>query len=394
VERTEPVPATPAREPAARPARPPHLWQVDVLRLAPMLGMIAVHVLLFTAPASSRWSGAAVIVLHVSREIFFFISAFVLTYALSADRYAFRVPAFWRRRYPVVAAPYLAWTLLYWALLTVLGWPRHIDVRGLGVDLLTGWFHLYFLLVTMQLYALYPLLAWLVRRLRRHPWALLGASAAVQLALTTLLQYRPDLIPSGVLGFFLYAPIELTSYQFYFVAGAVAAAHLDVWVPFVGRHWRGLRQTLVFVLLGAEACYLVNLHLGQPPPQASGVFQPVVLPLVLAALTGTWMLAERLRGWFPPRSVAWRRTEIAADHSFAVFLAHAVLLIAVLQPRVDRVLGLSDLPWPTLAAVRFVLVLTGAALLVALLRWTPLSWVLTGRPSRLRGGRLRPGPPA
>jgi len=394
VERTEPVPATPAREPAARPARPPHLWQVDVLRLAPMLGMIAVHVLLFTAPASSRWSGAAVIVLHVSREIFFFISAFVLTYAMSADRYAFRVPAFWRRRYPVVAAPYLAWTLLYWALLTVLGWPRHVDVRGLGVDLLTGWFHLYFLLVTMQLYASYPLLAWLVRRLRRHPWALLGSSAAVQLALTALLQYRPDLIPSGVLGFFLYAPIELTSYQFYFVAGAVAAAHLDVCVRFVRRHWRGLRQTLVFVLLGAEACYLVNLHLGQPPPQASGVFQPVVLPLVLAALTGIWMLAERLRGWFPPRSVAWRRMKIAADHSFAVFLAHAVLLIAVLQPRVDRVLGLNDLPWPTLAAVRFVLVLTGAALLVALLRWTPLSWVLTGRPSRLRVGRLRPGSPA
>ena len=80
--------------------------------------------------------------------------------------------------------------------------------------------------------------------------------------------------------------------------------------------------------------------------------------------------------------------------SFAVFLAHAVLLIAVLQPRVDRVLGLNDLPWPTLAAVRFVLVLTGAALLVALLRWTPLSWVLTGRPSRLRVGRLRPGSPA
>ena len=394
MERTEPVPATPAREPAARPARPPHLWQVDVLRLAPMLGMIAVHVLLFTAPASSRWSGAAVIVLHVSREIFFFISAFVLTYAMSADRYAFRVPAFWRRRYPVVAAPYLAWTLLYWALLTVLGWPRHVDVRGLGVDLLTGWFHLYFLLVTMQLYASYPLLAWLVRRLRRHPWALLGSSAAVQLALTALLQYRPDLIPSGVLGFFLYAPIELTSYQFYFVAGAVAAAHLDVCVRFVRRHWRGLRQTLVFVLLGAEACYLVNLHLGQPPPQASGVFQPVVLPLVLAALTGIWMLAERLRGWFPPRTLAWRRMKIAADHSFAVFLAHAVLLIAVLQPRVDRVLGLNDLPWPTLAAVRFVLVLTGAALLVALLRWTPLSWVLTGRPSRLRVGRLRPGSPA
>lgn len=394
MERTQPVPATPAREPAAQRARPPHLWQVDVVRLAPMLGMIAVHVLLFTAPASSRWSGAALIVLHVSREIFFFISAFVLTYALSADRHPFGVKAFWRRRYPVVAAPYVAWTLVYWALLTALGWPRHVDVRGLGVDLLTGWFHLYFLLVTMQLYAVYPLLAWVVRRLRHHPWALLAASGAVQLGLTALLQYRPDLIPSGILGFFLYAPIELTSYQFYFVAGAVAAANLDACVRFIRRHWRGLRQAIVFVLLGAEACYLVNLHLGQSPPQASGVFQPVVLPLVLAALAGTWMLAERLRDWFPARSVAWRRIRIAADHSFAVFLAHAVLLVVVLQPGVDRVLGLGDLPWPTLAAVRFVLVLTGAALLVAVLRWTPLSRVLTGRPSRLRPSRLPPGSPA
>jgi peptidoglycan/LPS O-acetylase OafA/YrhL len=378
----------PITQRGARPetGRRPHLWQVDVVRLAPMLGMISVHVLLYTAPPASRWSGAAIIALHVSREIFFFISALVLTYALAAERHGFDVPSFWRRRYPIILAPYLAWTLIYWLLLMALGWPRHPDVHALGVDLLTGWFHLYFLLVTLQLYAVYPLLAWCVRRLRRHPWALLAASGTLQLALTAVLQYRPDLIPSGVLGFFLYAPIEVTSYQFYFVAGALAAAHLDECARFVRRHWRGLRQAIGFVVLGAEACYLVNLHLGQPPQQASAVFQPVVLPLVLAAVVGVWMAAERLRVAFPRGSQGWRRIRVAADHAFAVFLAHAVLLIAVLQPRIDHALGLSDLPWPTLAAVRFVLVLTGAALLVALLRWTPLSQALTGRPSRLRFG--------
>ncbi len=53
----------------------------------------------------------------------------------------------------------------------------------------TAWYHLYFLLVSMQIYLVFPLILWLVRKTAGHHGVLLAISAVIQLALTSWLMY-------------------------------------------------------------------------------------------------------------------------------------------------------------------------------------------------------------
>jgi hypothetical protein len=58
------------------------LDHVDAMRPVKQAGVISTHAILYFAPAAaSAGSGAALLLLHVSREGFFFISACMLTYA-------------------------------------------------------------------------------------------------------------------------------------------------------------------------------------------------------------------------------------------------------------------------------------------------------------------------
>ena len=60
-----------------------HLEAVDVVRVAMIAGVIAVHVLAYTTSPTDVTVGAVTALLHVNREVFFLLTAFVLTFALS-----------------------------------------------------------------------------------------------------------------------------------------------------------------------------------------------------------------------------------------------------------------------------------------------------------------------
>ena len=373
---------------ALQRGRHPHLDQLDALRLLPMLGVVAVHVILYTAPATSRWAGALLMVLHVNRELFFFVSAFVLAYSTGATRRGFAVRRFWLRRYPFVVLPYLAWTAIYWALLTAIQQPSSPSLLALGRDLTSGWFQLYYLLVLMQIYLVFPLLAWVVRCTSGWHWALLLGTGALQLGLDWVLQYRPQLIPQWLFGAALWSEEEVTSYLFYVVAGLVVAAHLPSVLAWSRRNARWLVIATVAAVIGAEAAYSWNLRAGYLPAAASAALQPALLPLVLAVLGGLWVAADRLRQSLPPDHAVWRGLRRGSDLSFGVFLAHMVPLIVVLQPGVARLLDHGGLTWEQLTVLRFAIVVVATVVLVTLLRRTPLSVVLTGR--RWRAPRHAP----
>ena len=77
------------------------LDQVDAMRPIKQAGVIGTHSILYFAPAAaSVGSGAALLLLHVSREGFFFISACMLTYAY-ADLGLAGLRRFYGRRFSV-----------------------------------------------------------------------------------------------------------------------------------------------------------------------------------------------------------------------------------------------------------------------------------------------------
>src|SRR5581483_8882721 len=89
------------------------LDHVDPMRPVKQAGVLSTHTVLYLAPAAaSLSSGAALLLLHVSREGFFFISACMLTYAYGSLGRAGLGRFYWRR-FLSVGIPYLCWTLVY-----------------------------------------------------------------------------------------------------------------------------------------------------------------------------------------------------------------------------------------------------------------------------------------
>ena len=202
-----------------------HLWQVDIVRLLTFTAVIAVHAIAFTQLPSGEVAAGALMLLQFGREVFFSLSVFVLVYAALGRPSS--VGSFWRRRFPLVAVPYVVWTAIYAvandvATGTPWSWGRF------GTDLLWGGaeYHLYFLLVTLQLYLVFPALLWFVRR--TAAWAgrvLLGVMVA-NLAWLAALQYvRAG--PGPLAWIYSHAYELLPTYSLYILAGAYAAVHYE-----------------------------------------------------------------------------------------------------------------------------------------------------------------------
>ncbi len=359
----------------------PHLHAVDLVRVCTVAGVISVHVVALTTAPTHVFAGALMTVLHVNREVFFLLSAFVLTYAYGR-RQSWSLRRFWAKRYWLVATPYLVWTVVYFFAdhtpLSPAGTAMHVFVH----DVLTGAtrYHLYFLLVTMQLYLVFPALLALLRTARRHLGVLLGASVLLQLALTFSTHYG---FARGVFGAWdRNATILLPSYQLYILTGAVAALHLESLTVWVRRH-RHLVGPIVVgaVMLGLVSFTFDHVVLGMAPLQAGEVFQPVVVVESFAVVLGlfAWGLAWADR----PQRRLGRVVAAGSDASFGVYLAHPLVLQGALAlvPRVFPVHGTSaqvaTLVGELLVAVPLVYLVTGV--IVVALRRTRLSVALTGR---------------
>jgi len=364
------------------------------MRVLTVGGVIAVHVVTGTNNPTSVPAGAATILLHVNREVFVLITALVLTYAYAArDRWP--LGRFWAHRYWLVAAPYVAWTVVYFLADGPPAGPLDA-VRRLVTDLATGGarYHLYFLLVTMQLYLVFPLLLRFVQATRRYHVPILAASVAVQLAFTAAIHER--LHPGGPLGWWLDHPDALLpSYQLYVLAGAILALRIGDLTTWVRGHGRLVVGLVLAGLLAGVASYVYDVSFRiLPPVAASEVFQPAVTVESLSVLLGLFTLgvwwADRLR----PAALL-RAIRAASDASFGIYLAHPLVLqgllaIAGVTGLLSAILelpGRDTLAIGLLGVLPLVLALTWAAVWVA--RRSPLSLPFAGRRAE-RTGQRRP----
>src|ERR1700722_2454414 len=203
---SDPAPPT-GPSPAAGPRR--HLVNVDAMRPVKQIGVVSTHTLLFFAPvAASSAVGASILLLHVTREAFLFVSACMLTYGYRAFE-KLDLRSYFGRRFSAVGVPYLAWTLIYFCFLLP---TTPLSLSGtlghLGYLVATGYYQLYYLVVIAQFYALFPLLLILLRRTAGHHLALLVGSGAVQVVWISLMHW--GVLPSAMQGF--WATREITSY--------------------------------------------------------------------------------------------------------------------------------------------------------------------------------------
>lgn len=246
----------------------PHADELDVVRPAASLLVIITHAMQMFAPAGSIFYGAVLLESEAHRHVFFFVSGLVLMYQ-AYDRPRWSAWAFWRRRFTSIIVPFVVWTLLYTlagfaglrgdTIPSVTGTPLQVLSRT-GVQLITGAGHLYFVIVLVQFYLLFPLLAGLLNRARRWHLAIVGVSLGAQVAVTIALHY---LKVSSLIWQDIDSTREVTSYVCYLVAGAVAGAHLPAVRSWVWRHRRVLLAAAIAATACVEAYYLLAVHSGE-----------------------------------------------------------------------------------------------------------------------------------
>ncbi|MGH8919219.1 MAG: acyltransferase family protein, partial [Actinomycetes bacterium] len=296
------------------------------MRVVTVGAVIAVHATSVMLGSASVTGEGVLTVLHTSREVFLCLSAFVLTY--SAWRRPEPTTSFWRRRFPLVLGPYLVWSAVYLVANTS-GWASGTSLavtKRLAVDVLSAGasYHLYFLLLTLQLYVVFPSFVRLLRQHERWHGPVLAGSVMLQVGFTAAIAY--GLVLPGPLGAWLAHPGSwLPSYQLYVVVGVLAGLHFERCAAWVRHHGRLIAAAAITAVALGAGMFVVNLLvLGMAPAQAGAVFQPAIVVESLVAVVALYALGLRVVERLADR----RRHQLAAgsDVSFGVYLAHPLLL--------------------------------------------------------------------
>ncbi|MGA8372862.1 MAG: acyltransferase, partial [Acidimicrobiales bacterium] len=299
------------------------LDHIDAMRPVKQAGVIGTHTLLAFAPvAATVAAGASLMLLHVTREAFLFVSACMLTFSYGQAKRMDPGPYF-RRRFWSVGVPYLCWTLIYFLFLLPTTYQSLPTALGhLGYLMATGYYQVYYLIVVAQFYVVFPLLLLLVRRTTGHHRALLAVSGAIQLLTVSLMHW--NLLPPDMRGF--WASREITSYQFYLIAGMVVAFHLDAVHAWLTSHVRLLVvATLVSAAIAEAWYYLAADNVVGWLGSSSDPFQPIVIPFNIGAIACIYLIGVALvdrRRSRPLRAMV----QSGSDNAYGIYLAQMIFI--------------------------------------------------------------------
>jgi peptidoglycan/LPS O-acetylase OafA/YrhL len=325
------------------------LGAIDLFRGLAILEVVLHHVTSYAMRQLPGDSVALFLVQILNRTMHFAVPGFLLMTALVFTRSAMRGPLDLKRYYSgrtiKTLLPYLAWTFLYGIFrytLKSLPLESLLDPEQWWLWIRTGkaYYHLYFLWVALQFYALFPFALAFFRK--RWP---LGRTLLVLVAAQLLIYWLNRLVlrvPSpGSFVFWYTLPIGVGMYL-----GANFEAFADMW-----RRWRLAAVALTAV---GWAWYL-PIALAALGGSRVDTFQYAASSWLFTTATSValfglcWQLDAQERRWLRP-------LRVLGQNSLQIYLLHPAV-IAVL----DRIQG-----FPNLEAFRGYLALYAIALLVPL----------------------------
>jgi poly(3-hydroxybutyrate) depolymerase/surface polysaccharide O-acyltransferase-like enzyme len=359
-----------------------------------MVFVVSVHTLSFAGGGVTMSIGAVTTIFHTSRELFLLLTALVLTY--NYGKRPLKAGRFWRRRFWLVVPAYVTWSAIYYA---ADGHTRGIFPSAFLHDLETAGarYHLYFLLVSMQIYLLFPVIRWVLQKTERyHAW-LFAAAVVYQVWVTTALHYH-------ILGRGGNGPVAqflngaetgnwITTYILYIVAGALAGWHFEQLCAFTRKVLRnGWRVALVAAIgvAGGIGVYLIETEIyGATPNNASAVFSPIE---IFEALTFGWALLGAGLLWGDRGAPGKKFAAAGSASSFGIYLAHPLVLQVLLLVLGSHYFGKNDglvgwlhrlhhssLEVLILLFIAVPVIYASAWVIASVMRRTPVSLFLTGR---------------
>lgn len=363
-----------------------YLYEVDLLRVLFIFSVIATHVTTKINEAipndtfASQYLFATHMTLHFSRLGFMFVSGLVIFlnyYAKKLD-----IWRFWRKRFFGIIWAYLLWILIYTSIQAAV---QNATANEFWQTLTKNWlygddFYMYYVIVTLQFYLVFPALRWLFKQINHE--RLLAVSLILQLITLTLIKYViPNVDTSHWLWWFREYGYNFFTYQFYFVLGGYVAVHYQQVMSKLMMYRRQL--TVAVGVLGATTIAVFGINrsvLDRTIDQAQNVHQPFVLfyaVVVIAwAMTIGMSYAQARESNRLPKWVV-NAVSFGSKISFGMYLSQTVIL-TILSALLSR---LSVDSWMLLATVPVsLLVVFGLTyLLSGVLYRTPKLGVLAGK---------------
>lgn len=306
---------------------------LDFVRVSAMLGVIAIHVTSGYIYAESRMTFLGINpALFLNQLVRFAVPMFILLSGAAlglSQRARTAAPqpenerksslkeaaSFYRHRFCKLGIPFLAWSLLYvlydtrFDLLGTITAPGFLKTWLLGQSAS----HLYFPLILLQLYLLYPLLA---RWQNCSLMSLLLTGFFVTHLVQKLYTFQAlglNLIPSWLQSYLWFL---FPTWLFYFTLGmALTPSRLSrLRACLTG----AARATLVLVTTAVAVLYVVEAKLTGNLDSIKPLLN-LYVPLVLLSLMSLWPLLER---W------SWFRTGVVflSRHSMTVYFSHLLVL--------------------------------------------------------------------
>jgi peptidoglycan/LPS O-acetylase OafA/YrhL len=353
------------------------LDHVDAMRPLKQAGVVSTHTIIaFTPLGALVLSNAALLLLHVSRDAFFAISACMLTYAYSGLKRDSMKKFYWRR-FVAVGIPYLVWNAIYfvWFIYVVRQntyASTYVALRYFVRQLEIGYDQLYFLIVIAEFYVAFPLVLWVLRKTRGHHGLLAGAAVVLEVFFSAGVHW----------GWFGYRAGEYAQefapfYVLYLVGGAVVACHLTEFHNWVMSHKLLITYLTVVTALFAEGVYFLTKGAGATAlGDAADPFQPSVIPfnvcvIALGYVAGMWLVEPRRHRWIR------KATRIGSDDSYGIFLAQMIFITALAAWGGRHFAEVMPFYVWIPACIAFAYL--GSIVLTELIARTPLAVALTGR---------------
>lgn len=258
------------------------IMELDIFRSFAIMAVLLIHAtsttLVTTQGTSSYYPYLfANIFSKFAVPVFIFLSGFVLFYNyLDKPINKSMLKTFYTKRLLYILVPYILVSFCYFLLNTYakgkLGLPITQLGHDFGLQLLKGTAHthLYYLIIMLQLYILFPLFLWWFQKQRSIlPWvALIGF--AIQWAYIYLNKYGFHLPKEGVYGMGIKLPLPkgsiAFSYMSFYLFGALIAAYYAQLKEWLIMTWEGFKSGKGIVWIAVWAAWLavgivhVNLY--------------------------------------------------------------------------------------------------------------------------------------
>ncbi len=365
------------------------LDHVDAMRPIKQSAVISTHALIYFSPLTTSLFASGLLTLtHFSRDAFLFVSACMLAYSYRNSSEV-KLGPYWKRRFRAVGLVYVVWTVIYFpvaaakasATFPYFRIPMSSLFSASGAHnfffaLATGYYHLYFLLVLLEFYVVFPFLFKLIHRFpKSHLYILIGA-----VVWQILFHY---VVRRGWLGFVISTKLEtrlIFSYALYLLGGVVAAFYLEAFHDWVVRHQRAiLGWTVVSGALPILLDYFYRHGYALPKIMVPGSdpFALAVVPYDVGSILAVYLLGIYLVS--PKRGARTRAiTASGSEAAYGIYVSQMLWILLMHRWAVQFNL-FHRVPWLILLLFAVTVAYLMGWLFSAVFARTPLARVLVGR---------------